>query len=282
MIPWIQVYSNLLQHPKTYALADELKLGSKDVTANAVAAGMMISLWCWSAVNATDGILGRCSDRAIAEAAGYKKNPTTLVTALIKTGWLDGDKKIHDWDEYATLLMDIAENQKKKTNARVQKHRDKKKRICNVTDTQGNVPTIPNHTIPNHNVTQSGNKPMLPGAAAEAPAEGKCFTLFWEAYPVNIGRENAWDAWKELNPSAATVSQIMDALEKWKTSERWVEDGGRYIPRAAKFLAEGHWRNPPAPAKQPIPKGASGELGSAELEAIRRAMSVQPEEQYGK
>lgn len=281
MIPWIQVYSNLPQHPKTYALADELKLGSKDVTANAVAAAMMLSLWCWAAVNATDGDLGKCSDRAIAEAAGYKKNPTSLVTALIKTGWLDGDRKIHDWDEYATLLMDIAETQRKKTNARVQKHREKKKRSCNVTEAPCNATTIPDHTIHNHNVTQSGNKPTVPAAAAEAPAEGKCFTLFWEAYPVSIGRENAWEAWKGLNPSASTVTQIMDSLEKWKTSEQWLEDGGRFIPRAAKFLTEKHWMNPPAPSKQPIPKGASGELGEAELEAIRRAFAEEREDCYG-
>lgn len=110
---------------------------------------------------------------------------------------------------------------------------------------------------------------------------GQAFTSFWSEYPVSIGRENAWEAWKELNPDPSTVAKIMESLGKWKASDRWAEDGGRFIPRAAKFLTEKHWMNPPAPSKQPIPKGASGELGEAELEAIRRAFAEEREDCYG-
>lgn len=168
MIPWIQVYSNLIKHPKTYALADELKLSSKDTSPNAVAAGMLVSLWLWAAQNATDGDLSKCTARAIAEAAEYKKNPVSFVSALVKTKWLDEDKKLHNWDEYATLLIDCEQQSREKTRERVKRHREKKKSsgnsgvtpdcnaTCNVTDdgknvtdTPCNAPTIPNHTIPN-------------------------------------------------------------------------------------------------------------------------------------
>lgn len=107
-----------------------------------------------------------------------------------------------------------------------------------------------------------------------APFSGKPFTAFWEAYPSKIDRESAWEAWKALTPSPDTVRQIMTALEAWKRSSQWTEDGGRYIPNAAKFLSKGYWKNIPLLAgKKEIPKGASGELGEAELEAIRQVLA---------
>lgn len=105
-----------------------------------------------------------------------------------------------------------------------------------------------------------------------APSEGKRFTAFWDAYPNKIGRENAWEAWKKISPDQNTAAQILKSLDAWKQSGQWLDDDGRFIPKAAKWLSEGYWRTSPAPAKQPIPKGASGQLGEAELEAIRRAL----------
>lgn len=156
MIPWIQVYSNLPQHPKTARLADELGLTSAAVNPNVLAVGLLVSLWTWAIQNAYNGDLSGCSDRSIAEACLWKKKPETLVKALIKTGFLDADKKLHDWDEYACLLMEQEENRRAKTRDRVKRYREKKatggnvpcNASCNVTDTPGNAPTIPDLTIP--------------------------------------------------------------------------------------------------------------------------------------
>lgn len=164
MIPWIQVYSNLVRHPKVTKLADKLGLTSKDAGPNVIAAGMLVSLWLWAAQNATDGDLSECTDRAIAEAAEFKRKPSLFVEALIHAKLLDGDRKLHDWDEYATLLIDCEDQQREKTRQRVAKHRARKKAIketpsngeCNadgnVTDTPSNAPTIPYNTIPNHTI----------------------------------------------------------------------------------------------------------------------------------
>lgn len=121
---------------------------------------MLVSLWLWASQNATNGDLSGCSDRAIAEAAEYKKKPAAFVNALIKTKWLDSDRKLHNWEEYATLLNDCAEQQKQKTRERVKRHRDRKRAAanaetthecngdCNVTDALSNAPTTPHHTVP--------------------------------------------------------------------------------------------------------------------------------------
>ena len=112
-----------------------------------------------------------------------------------------------------------------------------------------------------------------------APPSGKPFTAFWEAYPSKIDRESAWNAWKALSPTVDVARQIMTSLQAWKKSAQWTEDGGRYIPSAAKFLSKDYWRNTPPPAqKKEIPQGASGELGEAELEAIRRVLNEDPKE----
>ena len=109
---------------------------------------------------------------------------------------------------------------------------------------------------------------------ASSPFCGKLFTSFWEEYPKKIDREGAWDAWKILAPSTETAEQILSALAAWKKSSQWTEDGDRFVPNAAKFLSQKHWLSIPKPGtgKNTVPKGASGQLGEAELEAIQRLL----------
>lgn len=127
MIPWVQVYSNLPQHPKTSRLAEELKLTSAALDPNAIAVGLLVSLWTWAIQNAYSGDLSECSARTIANACQWRKKPEMLVDALKKAGWLDGDMKLHDWEEYAVLLIDQEDNRKAKTRERVKRYRDAKK-----------------------------------------------------------------------------------------------------------------------------------------------------------
>ena len=140
-----------------------------------IAAGMLVSLWLWAAQNATDGDLSECTDRAIAEAAEFKRKPSLFVEALIYAKLLDEDRKLHNWDEYATLLIDCEDRQREKTRQRVANHRARKKAMnetpcngeCNgdgnVTDTPCNAPTIQYHTIPNHTLPNFNT-----GAAGES------------------------------------------------------------------------------------------------------------------
>ena len=165
MIPWIQVYSNLPQHKKTSRLAEELKISSAVVDPNMVAVGILIGLWTWAIQNAYDGDLSECSARTIANACQWKKKPETLVAALKKTGWLDADMRLHDWEEYAVLLIDQEENRKAKTRDRVNRYRSKKAAscnvtqsvTCNVTDTLCNAPTVPNLTKPDQLFSGGGD-----------------------------------------------------------------------------------------------------------------------------
>lgn len=93
------------------------------------------------------------------------------------------------------------------------------------------------------------------------------FDFFWEAYPLKLGKKQAWMVWKKNEPVLDTV---MSALAQWKRSKKWKTEEGRYIPRADKFLEEKYYEQPP---KDTAPMGASGYLGKAELEAIERLMN---------
>ena len=107
-------------------------------------------------------------------------------------------------------------------------------------------------------------------------SDGSLFTAFWNAYPESAKRrrEDAWNAWKQLNPDEAEAARIMDHLNAWKLSQRWLDDGGGFIPNAENFLDpdRGYMKNKPAPALKSIPCGAVGELGAAELEAIQQIL----------
>ena len=79
------------------------------------------------------------------------------------------------------------------------------------------------------------------------PFDGRLFTDFWKLYPAGKGgdREEAWKVWKEIAPSPLVAGDILQGLQAWIDSEQWQEDGGRYIPGAAKFLRESRWMSPP-------------------------------------
>lgn len=113
----------------------------------------------------------------------------------------------------------------------------------------------------------------------EGNGMGPCpsaFTDFWNLYPCKLSERKARQAYAALAPDEQTQRQILEAVEAWKRSARWAEEGGRYIPNGARFLEEGYYLQKPEPAKpvQGTIYGCSGELGQAELEAIRNVMAM--------
>ena len=155
MLPWIQVYSNLADHPKIYALVDRMKLRR-----NSEAVGIVVSLWLWAAKNAPDGDLSGFPERAIADAVGYSTSyAEKLCQQLVETRWLDETENgyaLHDWVEYAPAIIDMYEKDKNRTRERVRKFRERRRSItpnetvsqqtcnvtCNVTSDKCNAPRL--------------------------------------------------------------------------------------------------------------------------------------------
>ena len=99
----------------------------------------------------------------------------------------------------------------------------------------------------------------------ECPADGG-FTAFWEIYPVKLGKKEAQTVWED---SVEDPEAVLAGVRKWKQSPQWKRENGRFIPRAAKFLEQGDYREDPPGL---VPTGGTGQLGKAEMEAIARIM----------
>ena len=167
MLPWIQVYSNLADHPKIYALVDRMKLRR-----NSEAVGIVVSLWLWAAKNAPDGDLSGFPERAIAQALGFQINyAKKLCQALVDTNWLDVDAEgcysIHNWSRYAGRLIEITLRQREQSTERSRRYRKKslitKEKIKLETETSRVTHALTGQNITEQNQTvishQDGSSP---------------------------------------------------------------------------------------------------------------------------
>lgn len=128
------------------------------------------------------------------------------------------------------------------------------------------IPTEPNSTKPNL------TEPNL--RSGEGDMSG--FDEVWEAYPEGKrgNKKAAMEAYRQCGVEDASC--MYTSLEAWKQSEQWTKDGGTYVPMLVNWLAKGIWQT--MPEKMAMPKGASGQLGEAELEAIRRVLAAPAED----
>ena len=100
----------------------------------------------------------------------------------------------------------------------------------------------------------------------ECLTRAEWFERFWENFPKAVGKQEALSAWKELCPDADLIRAIFDGLSRWKRSKEWKKSSGQFVPRPANWLCARRWEERP---EEEVPRGATGELGEAELEAIR-------------
>ena len=103
----------------------------------------------------------------------------------------------------------------------------------------------------------------------------------WQEYPVHRrgSLQNLTDTAAMLSLGNDDVVKATENLATWKNSRDWSKDDGQYVPGLTRYLTSGMWAD--KPKKTELPKGASGELGEAELEAIRRVLAEPIDEQEG-
>jgi hypothetical protein len=103
---WIESHQEIARHPKTRRLARQLEVSIPSVI------GHLHLLWWWALDYADDGDLGRYTDDDIADGMLYEGDAAWLVESLTDAGFLDADRRIHDWDDFAGRLV-----QRRKANA---------------------------------------------------------------------------------------------------------------------------------------------------------------------
>lgn len=67
------------------------------------------------------------------------------------------------------------------------------------------------------------------------------FENLWEAYPKKKSRADAEKAWAKIKPSEHLAEQILQAVQRAKTSKEWIKNGGEFIPYPASWLNAKGW-----------------------------------------
>ncbi len=68
------------------------------------------------------------------------------------------------------------------------------------------------------------------------------FISFWTAYPKKVGKDKAWEAWRRKK-SRPPISDLVATVEKQKTSNEWMDQGGKFIPNPATWINQGRWQD---------------------------------------
>jgi hypothetical protein len=83
--------------------------------------------------------------------------------------------------------------------------------------------------------------PHTPLAGGGGVRSAGGFAEFWSAYPKHVKQAAAEKVWAKLRPDKKLRRQILDAIERWKESDQWTREGGRYVPEPAKWLRGRCW-----------------------------------------
>ncbi|MBO7251324.1 MAG: hypothetical protein J6V25_01735 [Oscillospiraceae bacterium] len=136
--------------------------------------------------------------------------------------------------------------------------------IKNLTVSHGKSPS-------ESNPIQSESKSEYKSKSESKPARAQedSFEKFWSMYPRKEGKQKARSAFQKIE---VPLEVILTALEQHKKSAQWTKNNGEFIPHASTWLNGKRWEDQMASNYDNVPKGASGVLGSAELEFIRRTM----------
>jgi hypothetical protein len=91
---WIPSHINLLGHPKLDKLVELSGLTRAECFVR------LHQLWYWALNNAPNGALKVYSDAGLSVVVGWGPKSGNFVQNLRASGWIDADKRIHDWNKY--------------------------------------------------------------------------------------------------------------------------------------------------------------------------------------
>ena len=183
---WIQIHQQLKDHRKVLAAADELDIEPAHML------GLLISFWLWAIDNAPDGSLAGISDRMIARAAQWDKDPEEFVAALTSASLLDvtedGVLEIHDWSEYTGKLIEQRENEKNRSRARRAAAKSNDRRTtagqsedASKSDQKKTAGRVDQTRVDQSRPENKGNTPITPAAEKQPSAQERRFAEFWAA-----------------------------------------------------------------------------------------------------
>lgn len=155
-MPWIESHADLRDHPKIDLLMDLLGITRRD------ACGLIHFVWWRALTYAPSGDLTSFTDGQIARWADWEGSTADLIGGLTTAGFLDAERQLHDWQEYAGRWIDRREaNATRKRNARAaRQNATSGARPPDVTQKSG--ATGPNRTLTGPDLNRTGPLPPTP------------------------------------------------------------------------------------------------------------------------
>jgi hypothetical protein len=213
---WIEVHQSLRGNKKLLEFCELL-----NIKCEAHAVGYLVCLWLWALDNAPDGDLKGISNRIIAGAAAFRgEKKLIFVDALIESGFINRERALHNWLDYAGRLMERrrANAERMRAARRMAKGEDEARDpgACNARAGLP-YPTEPNHT----NLTYEGmnNLSLADGARERKRAERALrVRAAWMENLPGLCRDACGDGAEGLvywllNESGANDDQICCAIE---------------------------------------------------------------------
>lgn len=161
---WIESHQELREHPKTKRLCRLLALPRPMVV------GYLHFLWWWAYDYAPEGDLSPFTDEDIADAVDWDGDPGELMRALVQAGFVNEDRRLHDWADFAQKWIERRRADRERKRAGTRKEQT-------VQRTSTGVPaeirshsgvTGPDRTIPDLTKPDSSPQPP-PQAEGENP-----------------------------------------------------------------------------------------------------------------
>lgn len=253
-MPWIRVFTDYDDNPKTIRLKEILK--------NPLADAYPQRLWRWALKHAPGGDLKKFSHQTISKACGWKRDPTIFVMALVGSGFIDRDTmQIHDWKDGSGQY----ETQTKHGRARVAKHRgnaDVTVTSSEVTVTSAHV-TRPDLDPDSDSDPDSERSNPAPKPRWHPPGDLPGFARFWSLHPNREEGKGCEKIWRKENlESIADI--IVAALEDQLTWDKYRGADVQFMPHSPKWLRKRRWEDPRplARASPNIPKRTATNLAA--------------------
>jgi hypothetical protein len=108
---WIKSHQELRNHPKLVRLASKLRINKCQ------AIGHLHFLWWWALDYAPKGDISAFTSAEITAASDWAGDPAQFDRALHETGWIDDNKKLHDWKHYGGKYLKTKIQNRKRQQA---------------------------------------------------------------------------------------------------------------------------------------------------------------------
>lgn len=234
---WIESHQELREHPKTKRLCRLLAINRRE------AVGLLHFLWWWAYDYASDGDLSGFEDDDIADGVDWEGDAGELVRALICAGFIDDDRRLHDWEDFALRWIERRRANAERMRARrssLEGNDDEKTRAAHVqrTTTARAYATGPNRTKPNRTKPEQ-QQAAAALAVADAPDDAAASAAAangpdGSAVPAALaGFHEVLSGVQGYQPSAAFLRQVaerygaLDLTEEALKMASWLADPAR-------------------------------------------------------